>query len=82
MLLEIRLPCFQWQNCQGAVMENPCCLLLTVGLKSNSDLQQYYVANQDPWMYWKPIYTILLQVLLTGLEENLLPHQKIQKRPG
>lgn len=33
-------------------------LLLTVGLKSNSDLQQYYVANQDPDVLEAHIYNI------------------------
>ena len=33
-------------------------LLLTVGLKSNSDLQQYYVANQNPDVLEAHIYNI------------------------
>lgn len=56
-------------------------LLLTVGLKSNSNLQQYYVANQNPDVLEAHIYNIATSTFnWIGGEPSST--SKIQKRPG
>lgn len=69
MLLEIRLPCLLVaelpERCYGKSVR----LLLTVGLKSNSNLQQYYVANQNPDVLEAHIYNIATSTF-NWIEEN------------
>lgn len=55
-------------------------LLLTVGLKSNSNLQQYYVANQNPDVLEAHIYNIATSTF-NWIGGELSSTSKIQKRP-